>query len=533
MTAQSDIWDELVIGAGSAGCALVHRLTQDPSRRVLLIEAGGTNRAWPVKVPSGVGRAVQSPEHDWGYKSQPDPSRGGKIDICYRGRGLGGSSAINGMVYVRGAPSDYDRWAHTGNDGWDWQSVEPIFRALETPMANRARGDDGPLATRQITRPHSTTTAFLRAAEAAGLPILDDYNEGVQEGVALVELTQKRGLRNSAADAFLRPILSRPNLTVRTECTVERVLIDGLRATGAVIRSARGVEEIAARRIILCAGSINTPKILMLSGIGDAAYLRSLGITSVLDNPHVGRNLREHPLVRLQYATHVPTYNDARAPLKALGHAANFLMHGEGPITGVFEAVGFLRSRPDLAGPDLQLHFLPIAIAQDPSGRLASGRRSGVSVYINKSHPESRGELRLASADPNDAPLIAYKLVESDADIETLVDGMAKVQAMMAEPPISDLIVGQISPDFCVTSVSRAAAADFVRQNAEPAYHPSGTCAMGKGNEAVVTPRLQVAGLEGLFVADASIMPDLISGNTNAACMMIGDRLGRWLLEEV
>jgi choline dehydrogenase len=524
--------DYLVIGAGSAGCALAAQLAQDSSARILVAEAGGANQEISVKLPARGLTLVNNDTFDWRYRTEPDASRGGKVDLYYRGKGLGGSSAINGMVYVQGAPSDFDRWEANGARGWGWDAVRSAYRQLEASRPDGSREGTGKLRTRKVARSHPTTSAFLASAEVAGIARLDDYNGGSQEGVSLIELTQRRGLRVTSADAFLRPALSqRSTLWVALGCEVDRITFEGLQATGAYLNRHGRIEHVRARHVVLCAGSINTPKLLMLSGIGDAAALRELGIDPVLDNSQVGQNLREHPLVRLQYRTRVSTYNEAERWSHAIRHLASFARHGEGPLSGVFEAIGFIRSREGLRAPDLQLHFLPIALRQNEEGRLTREGGSGVTVYVNYSHPTSTGSITLASADPRARPIIRYNLVGGQSDVNALVDGMAKVQAIMAQGPMAAIVTGESMPGFTVAD-DRQRAREYVRAGAEPAYHPIGTCAMGSGNEAVTTPRLQVNGVSNLWIADASIMPDLISGNTNAACMMIGDRLGRWLRED-
>lgn len=522
--------DVLVIGAGSAGCALAGRLSEDPSLRILVAEAGGPNTDLAVKLPARGLTLVDNPVFDWRYRTEPDASRGGKVDLYYRGKGLGGSSAINGMVYVQGSPHDFDRWEAAGAHGWGWDQVGPVYRGLEAAAGPRAGA--GTLRTRKIARPHATTSAFLDAAEAAGIPRLADYNGGEQEGVALIELTQRRGLRVSSADAFLRPaVKSNPRLWVALHTQADRIVFDGLRATGAWLSRGGKAERVRARHVVLCGGAINTPQLLMLSGIGDPAKLRELGIDPLVDNIHVGANLREHPLVRLQYNSAVSTYNDAEKWHQAVRHVANFARHGEGPLAGVFEAIGFVRTDAGLSAPDLQLHFLPIAVRQDASGKLTREGGSGVSIYINCSYPGSTGSVSLASADPRAHPTIRYNLVGSERDVDTLARGMTLVQSIMKHPPMAGIAQAETMPGFDVAADPERTR-DYIRAGAEPAYHPVGTCAMGSGNTSVVSPRLKVNGVEGLWIADASVMPDLISGNTNATCMMIGARLASWLREE-
>jgi choline dehydrogenase len=520
--------DFLVIGAGSAGCAVARQLSDDPANRVTLLEAGGHNREWDVRVPAAGLRLINDPQHDWCYRTEPDPSRGGTVDNYYRGKGLGGSSAINGMVYVRGAASDFDRWAAEGATGWSWAEVEPAYRAMERGDGKRERSTGRHVATTTLRQPQAATSAFMDAAEANGLRRLADYNGAQQEGIGLIELTQRRGLRWSSANAFLDDVRRRPNLSVMTGCEVERLIVEANVAKGALVRRGQEVKEVHAANVILCAGTLNTPKILMLSGVGDAATLRDHGIAPVLHSPSVGANLREHPLVRLQYATRIATYNDAHRSWRTPGHVLRYLLHREGPLAGVFQAAAFFRTRPDKAVPDSQLHFLPIAVAQDNEGNLERSSRQGASIYVNVSHPRSTGRVALASADPAAAPQIHYRLAGDDGDVEQLVDAMAFVQRVARTPPFAGLVDAETMPGFDVAS-DRPRAQDYVRGHIEPAYHPVGTCTMGRGNDAVVTPDLKVVGIDRLWIADASVMPSLISGNTNAACMMIGYRLGEML----
>jgi choline dehydrogenase len=528
-TRQTDV---LIIGAGSAGCAVARRLVDKGDQSVLLVEAGGANRSWKVQIPAAAVRLAGDPEFDWCYQTGPDRSRANRVDQCYRGKGLGGSSSINGMVYVRGASGDFDRWALRGCSGWAWRDVEPVYRELEGNADCSNKKKDGiRVATRVVNRGHKTTKAFMESANVMGLATIEDYNAGEQEGLGFAQLTQRRGFRVSSSKAFLSPISRRRNFSISINTLVLKLVVVAGRVSGALILRDGEIEFIESQRTVLCAGAINTPQILMLSGIGNARELSKLGIEPVLDSPHIGRNLLEHPLVKLVYETNVETFNDAKRPLAAVRHLFEFLCFGEGPLAGVFQAVGFFKSRSELALPDLQLHFLPLALCPGNDGVLKISRRSGVSIYVNLSRPQSVGGVSLESPDPMKAPKIAYNLLENDADVEALVRGMEIIQAIMAQQPIAGLVRNELVPGCDVMALGQAAAVEMVRSSAEPAYHPIGTCAMGIGPSAVVDPRLKFRGLEDLWIADASIMPDLISGNTNAVCMMIGDRLGRWLAE--
>lgn len=520
-------WDYLIVGAGSAGCALAYELVTSGRNSVLLLEAGGDDRSPNIKIPALVGNAGE--KFGWDYTSQPDPTRGGATEKWRRGRVLGGSSSINGMVYVRGAAHDFDRWAAKGNAGWSAAEVLPLFQELEhSDQQSPLRGKAGPLFIRTVNRAHPLTHAFLQSANEAGFPFNPDYNAERQEGVSYVQLSQRWGLRWSAADAFVRPILGQPNFKLLLNTHVHRIQFSGTRAQGVLCTQDGKPKKILARRIVICAGAIDTPKLLMLSGVGDAAELQRHGIDTVAHSPDVGCNLQEHPLVRLVYESRIPSNNLTGGILQKIKIAAQFALHRQGPISGAFEAVGFLKSAADLQHPDIQIHFLPIGLADFGDHQSPLLNYPSVTVYVNASYPKSRGRTRLSSANPADAPIIECGMHGDDrSDLESLQRGIQVVRRIMAAGPMRDILGAERVPGHHYASDQ--ALKDYIPAHTEIAYHVSGTCRMGSDATAVVTPQLSVNGIENLWIADASIMPDLISGNTNAACMMIGKKLGKWL----
>ena len=534
----SKVWDFIIVGAGSAGCALANRLSASGDKTVLLIEAGGNDNALGLKVPSGIAFGNTSANNSWGYQCQPDPTRNGTVDAWKRGRVLGGSSSINGTIYVRGNAADYDRWADLGNHGWSAKDVMPLFEAMECCDNNGSgRGRKGPLQVHAKTdaEVHPVTQSFIKAAVQSGIPFNDDYNGQQQEGISYIQVTQKRGFRCSSSVAFLKPALHRQNLTVLTHVMVHKVLIENRQAVGIRCEREGVIQDIMARDVILCAGAINSPKLLMLSGIGEAKALRNLGIKPIIDRPAVGKNLREHPLVKLVYRVKTSTYNTTDYSLTGLfrkaGFFLNYLFRGIGPLSIAFESVAFLKTRVEEEMPDIQVHFMPIGLCEKSmkSTMMEPLSFPSVSLYINKNHPTSVGEIALANSDPNEDPLIHSRLLENKEDVDTLVRGYQLVRRIMQTEPFKDLLVEELRPGSDIDDEEAIRA--YVTGHTELCYHFAGTCRMGINGDAVVTPDLQVRGVDKLWVADASIMPDLISGNTNAVCMMIGEKLGHHLVK--
>lgn len=523
-------WDYVVIGAGSAGCAVVHHLVRS-GKRVLLIEAGGADRNLRIKFPFMMLQALD--RFDWGYTCEPDETRLGRSERWQRGRVLGGTSSVNGMIYVRGSDADFDLWASRSDDSWSSSNVRTLFREMErcdpcsiaTPDCQR--GYSGPLHVRMVRHPHRTTRAFIDAMSSKGYPYNSDYNAATQEGIGFTQLTQHGDRRFSAFDAFVRPQRHAPNLQVMTGCVVSKInIVDG-RATGVAVVRQGAVKHLRAGKVVLSAGSLNSPKILMLSGIGDAVALAALGINVVLDRPAVGQGLSDHPIVRITYHMNVPTY-----AIGSLRHcavaAAKYLFQGQGLLASAHEATAFVRSVPDLAEPDLQFHFAPIGVAPVEAGRPPRLMKTpSVFISIKKNHPRSRGSIRLRSIDPMEPPVIIANLLEDRSDTTSLVSGIQILRDVMATGPIRAQV--RAEHEASASYRTQDELADYVRRNVTIACHSVGTCRMGNDPACVADPSLRVRGIANLWIADASIMPENISGNTNAAAMMIGYKLGKEL----
>lgn len=515
-------WDYIIVGAGSGGCALAYELVRS-GKCVLVLEAGGWDRSPYIKVASGQVRACE--KHDWGYRSQPDPTRNGATDFWLRGRVVGGSSSINGTMYTRGIPADFNRW---NLPGWSWEDVLPIFRELEnSDQPGPSRGHHGTLHVRTVKHPHAITDAFVESAHAAGLPFQSDYNGEAQEGVAYAQLTQRRGFRCSAADAFLKPVLGSKNLTLLLDTVVERIEIRNGRAIG-VSFSQSGVSRFeVATDVILCAGAINSPKLLMLSGVGDLDELKRRGVDVTVSLPGVGRNLKEQPLVSMLYRSKVETYNLTGGLLQKARFAAQFLAHGEGPISNLFEGAAFLKSSAEQPLPDLQVIFTAFGYVVGDDGLYSLAPYPAVMLLFMQSYPANSGRIKLASQNPADSPIIECPLLQAQSDVDSLVGGLKIGRKIMQSEPIASLLQEEVEPGPALKDT--AALEAYVRNHTKLSYHPIGTCRMGMGDDAVVGPDLRVRGIENLWVADASIIPDHMSANMNAICIMIGKKLGKAL----
>jgi choline dehydrogenase-like flavoprotein len=519
--------DYLVLGGGSAGSVLASRLSEDPGATVALIEAGGAGDSWVVDTPLAGVLMVPTKLNNWAYETVPQPGLGGRRGYQPRGRALGGSSAINAMIYTRGRPADYDAWAALGNPGWSYAEALPYFLKAENneTFADPFHGRGGPLNVANSRSDNPFHQRFLDAAREAQFPLNDDFNGAQQEGLGLYQLTQINGERCSAARAYLRPhIGKRPNLRVETQARALRLLFDGKRAIGAEILQ-RGVKRVvrARRETIVCLGTFGSPQLLMLSGVGEAAALTALGIAPLVDLPGVGANLHDHPDVVLGYASPsrdlVGLSFGALAPL--VSAITRYRRERRGMATTNFaEAGGFLKTRPDLADPDVQLHFV-VAVVEDHARKLRWGR--GMTCHVCALKPKSRGALRLASADPLADPLIDPAFLAEPDDVETLVAGVKLTQRLMNAPSLRAQWTRELFGADQAKSDDEIRA--FLRRRVDTVYHPVGTCAMGPDPKtAVVDANLRVHGLDALRVVDASIMPEVVAGNTNAPTIMIAEK---------
>ena len=516
-------FDTVIVGAGSAGCVLANRLSADPARSVCLIEAGPRDRSPLIHIPAGILGILPTRHMNWAYKTVPQPGLQGRCGYQPRGRTLGGSSSINAMVYIRGHRSDYDGWAAMGNPGWSYDEVLPLFRRSEDQGrgADQYHGVGGELAVSDLPSPVQASLAFVESAIRRGFRANADFNGVSQEGTGLYQVTQRRGRRCSAAVAFLNPALARPNLTVLTDTRVERVLLAGRRATGVQVAGQAGAARIdATREVIVSAGVFGTPQLLLLSGIGARDELERHGIGLLHELPGVGANLADHVDLALVYRSSDPGLMGVtlRTALRAIPGYFQWRRSGTGLLTTNFaEAGAFLKTRSDLDRPDIQLHFVN-ALVDAHARHLHYGY--GVSCHVAVLRPASRGTVGLQSADPRDPPRIDPNFLAADADVATLLAGIKIAREIMDGAPLdrhrgAEMFAGGNSDSELI---------ERMRRRADTIYHPVGTCRMGHDELAVVDPLLRIRGLEALSVVDASVMPALVGGNTNAPTIMIAEK---------
>ncbi len=526
-------YDYIIIGAGSAGCALASRLSREASRRVLLLEAGGPDRHPMIHVPLGFAFLMKDRSVNWCYQTEPEPELDYRKIAWPRGKVVGGTSAINGMVYIRGQREDYEAWAAAGNPGWSYEEMLPWFLASEhnTRGADALHGSGGGLWVDEVGPPLECTDLFIQAGVSIGLPFNTDFNGPSQEGIGRYQVNVRNGVRQTAATSFLKPALKRANLELATHALAEKLLFDGERVTGVQYRRKDKVLRVAARRsVILCGGSINSPQLLELSGIGNPAVLEPLGITTRHALPGVGENLQDHLTINVQQGLrNVRTFAEETTPLGLLRNALRWGIRREGLlIHPACQAGAFLRTSPAVERPDAQIHFTPAAGRLDARGNLVTV--PGTTATVCNLRPSSRGSVHVRTPFPDYPPAIRANYMSTEADRRVMIDAVRRVREIFASSVFDGYREAEIRPGLNCSSDEQILA--FIRREAESVYHPVGTCAMGAGENAVVDHRLRVHGLEGLRIADASVIPDIISGNTNALCVAIGLKAAGMLIED-
>jgi choline dehydrogenase len=526
-------FDYVVVGAGSAGCVLANRLSADGRHSVLLLEAGPKDNNLWIHVPLGYGRLFKEKTVNWMYQTEPEPGLDGRTIFQPRGKVLGGSSSINGLLYVRGQHEDYDRWRQHGNSGWGFDDVLPYFKKAE----NQERGADdfhgagGPLPVSDLVHADPLSAAFIAAAAETGIPVNPDFNGASQEGAGFFQTTTRRGRRASTAVAYLRPARGRENLHVETSALAQRILFDRHRADAIEFRQAGVLRTARARKeILVSSGAYNSPQLLQLSGVGPAGLLRNHGIDVVLDAPGVGHDLQDHMQVRVvMRCTQSITLNDVvNSPVRRILAGARYAAFRNGPLTIAAGTSGaFFKTSPRLATPDIQIHFLPFST--DKMGeRLHSF--SGFSASVCQLRPESRGSLRIRSADPTVAHEIRINYLSTKVDRTANVEGLKVLRRILQAPALRPYVMEEVDPGAKVSTDEELL--NYCRARGSTIYHPTSTCRMGSDPLAVVDQSLRVRGLEGLRVVDGSIMPDLVSGNTNAAIIMIAEKASDMILQD-
>ncbi|ETF01604.1 choline dehydrogenase [Advenella kashmirensis W13003] len=527
--------DYIIVGAGSAGCVLANRLTADGKHTVLLLEAGPADRYPWIHIPIGYAKTMFHERYNWGFRTEPELHLGGRSIYQPRGKVLGGSSSINGLMYIRGQQQDYDHWARLGNEKWGWDQCLPYFRKLEHNDlgAGATRGASGPLWASTVPGGGKLADAFIEAGACLGVPKVNDFNSGPQEGVGYYQLTTRKGFRCSTATAYLKPVRARKNLSVEVNAHVTKVVFDGSRAVGIDYSQGRSMHTVKARKeVLLCAGALQSPQLLQLSGIGCARHLNELGIPVIANLPGVGENLQDHFQVRLMYEVSEPiTTNDAlRSVAGRIGMGLQWLCSRKGPLAvGINVAGMFCRVMPESETPDVQFHFGTLS-ADHAAGKPHSF--SGCTYSVCQLRPQSRGQVRLKSRDPMEHPAIKFNYLEAEYDQRVTVEAVKFARQMASAAPLRKLMKQEFKPGAQVQTDDDILA--FCRENGTTIFHPSGTARMGDINDpqAVVDEKLNVLGVTGLRIVDCSVMPTLISGNTNVPTVMIAEKAADMILED-
>ncbi len=529
-------YDYIIVGAGTAGCALAYQLSKDPGHRVLLLEAGDRDSHPMIHIPLGFAFLMKDKKNNWCYQTEPEPELQGRRLDWPRGKVLGGCSSINGMVHIRGQHEDFDHWASLGNQGWSFSELLPYFKRHEhnTQGANQYRAVGGPLWVGEVDCQFPMSELFVKAAMDEGLPFNEDFNGATEDGVGYFQVNIKKGRRQSSAVAFLKPIRKRGNLTVQTHALTTRVLLEDDRAVGVRYRhTQRGGEEVTARcsgEVILCGGAINSPQLLELSGIGDQARLEGCGVEVKQHLPGVGENLQDHLTVNIQQGQkNIDTFYEEVQPLNFVKNLLRYIFKRSGMLSFPSAQVGaFFRTDPQVTRPDAQIHFAPAAGEYNEKGTMVTV--PGTTATVCYLRPSSRGSIHIQSDDPTQHPAIRANYLSTEDDRQRLVAGVKKTRAIIASPVLEKYRTQELVPGEDVRTDEEIL--DYIRREAGSVYHPVGTCKMGNDDMAVVDDRLRVRGVSGLRIADASVMPTVLSGNTNAACIVIADKCADMILED-
>ncbi len=529
------MYDYIILGGGSAGCVLAHRLSTNPKNKVLLIEAGGSDKHPYIRIPAGEIKAIQSDKFNWHYKAEIDPSLNNRENVWPAGKVLGGSSSINGMVYIRGQKEDYDSWSRlVSNTGeWSYEDVLNYFKKMETnPIKDsKYHGFDGPLQVSNVPTPHPITKAFINSSVEIGIPYNPDVNGAKQEGVGPNQGSIKNGGRNNSARAFLDTAKNRKNLTIFKNAKVNKIIIENKKAVGVSFEKNNQISEVKCNKeIIISSGTLSSPCILMRSGVGPSEHLKQNDIEVIVDLPGVGENLQEHPACWISGEVNTSTYNVETNPYYFAKHGLDWLLNGKGPASSpISQAVAFFRTKPEIESrPDIQLHFMPMGWEVDEKEGLRLLDKPAVTIQSYVCRPNSRGTLRLNSKNHNEPPKISTNLIGDDEDMQRLVSSLKTVIKIFKSTHFSKYFKNFIRPNKIFENDNEIE--DFIRRYAEGAYHSVGTCKMGVDKMSVVDKNLKVYGIEGLRVADASIMPIIPSGNTNAPSMMVGEKASDLIL---